>query len=207
MGRKDGEAPRQDSEQFKANDAIAKIEGGQTAVTSVAPCSFWKLDVHVTVRPNARRQKLPQPTIDIAWSNLSRDSVRCTTSMDDKASMGEMVGHGSLDGKCRARATGWYLESEKEVSLADGDDKQVDLVMLPHVWVAFEVRDHRSNDLVESVKIKARHASIGTLSGPTPADAALDIEHVEFRPGHTLELTELEHDEFCFEVVGSVTSV
>ncbi len=206
MGRKDEEAPRQDSEQFQANDTVAKIEGGQAAVRPVAPCSFWKLDVGVTGRPNARRQKLPQPTIDIAWSDRSRDAVRCATSTDEKASMGQMTGQGAVEGKCGARAAGWYLEAAKDVSLADGDDKKVDLVMLPQVWVAFEVRDHRSNNFVENINLKARHASIGLLAGATPGDQSLDIEHAGLRPGHTLDLTELEHDDVFFEVVGSVTS-
>lgn len=206
MGRKKGEGPRQDALQFQANDSVAKDQGGQSTVKVVAPCDFWKLDVNVSSRPTTRRNKLPQPTVEIAWTDQTRDAVRCATSTDDKASMGEKVGHGPAGGRCSAKAAGWYLEAEKDVSLVDGDDKKVDLVMLPNVWVAFEVRDHRSKEFVENIRLGVRNTRIGDLSRPTLADKALDFEHADLRPGDTFDLVSLEHDQFVWEVVGGVTS-
>jgi len=206
VGRKDEEPPRQPADKFKANDQVAKVEGGQAAVKPVLPCNYWKLDVNVTGHPNARKPKMPQPTINFLWDDMYRDKFRCAEFSDDKATMGLMTGHGPTKGQCSASAVGWYVEAAKDVTLADGDDKTIDLVMRPHVWIAFELRDHKTNDHVDKIQVKARHASIGDIVGPTLADKALDIEHAELRPGHTLDLDSLEHAEFVWEVVGSVTS-
>lgn len=206
MGRGSDEAPRQDSQEFAAKDQVARAQGGDQSTTAVKPCMFWTLKVNITGLVNARRLKLDPATVAIDWTDNSQSTPNCTSTAPDKAAADVIRGRGSLSGDCSAGAKGWYLDAPKRVTLADGEDKVVDLVLRPAVWVAFEPRDHKTNDLIKDVRLKGNLSKIGDQAGKTLGDRALEIEHDSLRPGDTCKVLELGHDEFLLEIVGSVTS-
>ncbi len=206
MGASSDEAPRQSAQQFAASDQVAKVQGGTRQTTPTTSCKVWKLKVNVTATVGPRKPKLGATEVHIDWSDKTLSSDACAATADHKASTETMLGHGAYSADCRASCKGWYLEAPKSVSLVDGDDKSVDLVLKPAVYIAFEVREHKTGDLIEDVKVTGNFSKLGDVGGKTPKDTALEIEHDDLRPGDTCKLQDVSHDTVVWEVVGSVTS-
>jgi hypothetical protein len=197
--------PRQDSKQFQANDKQAKVQGGDKNVTATKDCPLkWKLTVNVQANVNARKTKLENPEVEIEWDDSSLDTPACNSTADDKASTEAMESKGARSGKCRVKAKGWYLDAEKPVSVADGDNKAVDLVLKPLVWIGFKAVDDKSGDLIENLQVKANLTGIGDQDSATTKDKPLEIE--DLKPGGTCKLIQLSHDTLLWEVVGDITS-
>jgi len=206
MPRVNNEAPRQDTAKFEAKDQKLQALGSGKQLAPVKACNDWTLKVNVTGMVGARKAKLDSAAVEVDWTDGTLDAPLCQMTPPDKGTTTALVGSGPRSGTCSATAKGWYLDAEKDVSLADGDDKQVDLVLKPAVWIAFSVVDHKSSAFIGDVRLKANLPQLGDHLASTPADAVLDIEHDELRPAMTCTMLELSHDDIVYEVVGAITS-
>ena len=207
MTRQSQAAPRQDASTFQANDSALKVIGGDSTVKPVKDCSDrWKLTVNVTGQVDARKTALTGAEVEVEWSDSMLDAPPCRKTAGDKASTETLEDKGTRQGTCRAKAAGWYLEAEQPVTLNDGDDKVIELVLKPAVWVAFKVVDHMSGDLVGDIHLKSNLPVLGERLIDTVADAILDIEHEDLRPGMECTMLDLSHDTIVYEVVGAIAS-
>jgi hypothetical protein len=207
MSRTESEPPRQNAQQFEANDGLAKAKGGSTNLAPVKECPLkWKLKVAVKGEVNARKPKLPEVEVDVEWSDASIDSPVARRTADDTACTDPIQGRGARNGQCRARAKGWYLVAEQPAKLFDGDDKTVNLALKPDVWIAFKCVDEKSGSIIEALKVKANLTEIGDREGVTPKNKPLDIENEKMQPGGTCKLLEISHDSLLWEAVGDITS-
>lgn len=202
------EKPRQTAQQFRATDSQARAQGGTTSTKPAKPCENnpWKLTVKASGVVNTRKLQLDDAKISVEWSDAFPENLAHTAESASAIVATPIQRSGAATGRCSAAAKGWYLESVGEVSLADGDDKTVELVLKPAVWVGFKVVDHASNALIGDMKLRANVAEIGEQTATSNKVQPLEFEHDSLRPGGTCELLELGHDQFVWEVVGDMVS-
>jgi hypothetical protein len=202
----DEEKPRQNSAQFQANDTQAKQKGGdkQLSPTKSCPKQNWKLKVNVTAQVNSRKPKVENVEVSISWKDSSLDAPTCNSTADDKASTETLEDSGAREGTCRAEAKGWYLDAEKTVTLNDGDNKTVDLILKPLVWVAFKAIEEQSGAVIENLSLHANLTDIGDHKTNTPKDTPVEVG--DLKPGGVCKIVSLAHDSVLWEAVGDITS-
>jgi hypothetical protein len=109
----------------------------------------------------------------------------------------ERTGTGPRDYEVSVDVERWDLIEKKTVTLNDGDDKTVELVIKPRPWIAFKVVNQK-NAAVKEVTLKV------TLPGnrkeePVSANDAVTI--FDIREAGTAKIEGAIHATECFEVV------
>lgn len=101
------------------------------------PPQPWKLHVYVKTDPATK-----WPKDDVAVSlqiKEGADEGRGLGKMISGSIKGDFQGQGHRDYTATASAKNWFLVAPKNVSLDDGDDKTVELVLKPMPWIALKV--------------------------------------------------------------------
>lgn len=208
MSRQQGEAPRQDSAAFAANDAVAQQQGAgrSTAPQSACP-ALWTLRVDVSATADARRTRLGDARVQLAWADGTQDD-RGTAEVDALHARGTPLrGRGAARARCSASATGWYAEQPIDVTLADGDDRAVEVPLKPLPWVELRVREMPADRPLGLVQVRARVPELpGEHTVPVPDTGLLVLEMATLRPGMHLELLELSHPDVVWEVAADLES-
>lgn len=159
-----------------------------------------------TATEDAPKQDQPKPPWKLRVRVKSRDPKRRPDSVnvqlegdDPKSSTIGMVGQteecrfegtGSRNYKAKASADNWELVSDKDVTLADGDDKQVELELRPKPWVEFRAED-KNGKVVTGVTFKVELPG-GVKKSEISTDRNAKFEGLT--PG-TCKIEELSHDE------------
>jgi hypothetical protein len=158
----------------------------KTVVVELRP-KPWELRVRVKSQEATRWPK----DVTLTLEALAGSSGNKTRSLSMNAQTEELKEEGKGDSKFKitASAEKWELVSAQEVTLADGDQKQVELELRPKAWIAFKVM--YKDKVVSDVTLKL------TLPGDrkeTPVTTDKETRYDDLSAG-TCTLEELSHAE------------